>query len=340
MFNRTRWSALGAAVAVTVGAGIALPSARATDTIGGGAGVVFVPITPCRLFDTRPAPNNVGTRTTPLGPADTHTQSVTGKNGNCTIPTTASAVAMNVTTVNATATSFLTIWPADAAQPLASNLNWVANSPPTPNKVDVKVSATGAIKLFNNGGTVDVLADIVGYYADHVHDDRYYTKDEVDDRIDAVGAVQTFIMPPSVLTQRPAVGVPGISDPITIGNCVGNNGASVDGRIPLTVPAPALQMGVSINVLDGPTTVPITVSLIKLTGSTTGLAATTLDSDAFPGDKTNEIVNASLNLPNGETVDGRAAYEVLITGLANAKNAFCGGGLIIITRNSVPVTPI
>src|SRR3954462_11954204 len=116
MFDRTRWSAIGAAVAVTVGGGLALPSARATNTTGGGAGVVFVPITPCRLFDTRPAPANVGSRTTPLGAGDTHTQSVTGTNGNCTIPAGVSAVAMNVTTVNATATSFLTIWPADAPQ--------------------------------------------------------------------------------------------------------------------------------------------------------------------------------------------------------------------------------
>ncbi len=65
-------------------------------------------------------------------------------------------------------------------QPLASNLNWVPGSPPTPNKVDVKLSATGAISLYNNVGSVSVLADVVGYYADHNHDDRYYTEAEID----------------------------------------------------------------------------------------------------------------------------------------------------------------
>jgi len=334
MFNRTRWSALGAAVAVTVGGGIALPSANATITIGGGAGVVFVPITPCRLFDTRPAPNNVGTRTTPLGPADTHTQSVTGTNGNCTIPAAASAVAMNVTTVNATATSFLTIWPADAAQPLASNLNWVAGSPPTPNKVDVKLSADGRIKLFNNGGTVDVLADVVGYYADHIHDDRYYTKDEIDNQIDQIGAQQISIMPPSVLTLRPSSGFPGTVDPISIANCAGNAGSLDQGRIPITVPIPAFTLGVAVDLLDGAGTVPMKVTLVKLTLNGTGLTETPLATQNFPGDQTNKIVDVTLTLPDGQQLNDASEYEVTITGLALGKNAYCGGAMIIIKSDS------
>ena len=53
-------------------------------------------------------------------------------------------------------------------------------SPPTPNKVDTKLSADGKINLFNLTGSVSVLADVVGYYADHNHDDRYYTEAEID----------------------------------------------------------------------------------------------------------------------------------------------------------------
>jgi hypothetical protein len=90
---------------------------------------------------------------------------------------------MNVTAVGGTEASFLTIWPSDVSpRPLASNLNWVPNSPPTPNKVDVKLSATGSINFFNPNGTVSVIADVVGYYADHNHDDRYYTEAESDAR--------------------------------------------------------------------------------------------------------------------------------------------------------------
>jgi hypothetical protein len=169
---RSRWAAIGAAVAVTVGVGgIGISNA----TIGSGERNVFLPITPCRLFDTR-STSPVGPRTSPLGVGETYTQTVWGANGNCTIPTDATAIAMNVTAVGGTAASYLTIWPSDVGRPLASSLNWVAGSPPTPNKVDVRLSADGKISLFNNLGTVDVLADVVGYYADHNFDDRYYTK--------------------------------------------------------------------------------------------------------------------------------------------------------------------
>ena len=129
-----------------------------------GDQAVFVPITPCRLFDAR-ADQHVGNRIAPIAASETFTQQVRGTNGNCTIPDDAVGVAMNVTAVNGSAASFLTIWPADAPTPLASSLNWVAGAPPTPNKVDVKLSANGAISLYNNTGTVDVLADVVGYYA-------------------------------------------------------------------------------------------------------------------------------------------------------------------------------
>ncbi len=92
-----------------------------------------------------------------------------GANGECTgdlaIPSTATAVAMNVTTVNGTAASFLTLWPSDAAeQPDSSNLNWLPGAPATPNKVDVQLSADGTVSIFNKNGTVDVIADVVGYY--------------------------------------------------------------------------------------------------------------------------------------------------------------------------------
>jgi hypothetical protein len=170
---------MGAAIAVSLGVGgVAITHAVVTS----GERDVFVPISPCRLFDIRPAPDQVGPRGTPLQPGETYTQAVRGANGNCNIPADATAVAMNVTAVGGTAGSFLTIWPSDVApKPLASNLNWVPGSPPTPNKVDVKVSvADGKINLFNLTGTVSVLADVVGYYADHNFDDRYYTKTQTD----------------------------------------------------------------------------------------------------------------------------------------------------------------
>ena len=155
------WFAAGiviALVAVTVFAGLRTTAASPDQETS------FTPITPCRLFDTRPAPDNVGPRNTPLGTDDSYTQQVTGANGDCTIPAEAVGISLNVTAVNPTAASFITVYPADAPLPLASNINVSAGQSPTPNKVDVKLSTAGAIALYNKFGTVDVLADVVGYY--------------------------------------------------------------------------------------------------------------------------------------------------------------------------------
>ena len=45
-----------------------------------------------------------------------------------------------------------------------SNLNFSAGQKPVANKVYVKLSPGGKIKLFNFAGTVSVIGDVVGYY--------------------------------------------------------------------------------------------------------------------------------------------------------------------------------
>jgi hypothetical protein len=159
---RSRWAAIGAAVAVSLGGGGFLIA----DAAAGDDESTYVPIANCRLFDTRPAPDNVGPKNTPLGPGESnvYTQPVTGTNGNCTIPPDAVAVSMNVTITDPTAQSNLRVFPADEATQISSNLNWLPGQSPTPNKVDVKLSSDGKIKLLNHAGTVNVLADIFGYY--------------------------------------------------------------------------------------------------------------------------------------------------------------------------------
>ena len=174
--GRIRWAAIGAAVAVTLGAG-GIGVVRAT--VSSGPKPIFVSITPCRLVDTRPAPTTVGTRATPLNPAETATFTVHGTNGNCTIPAGAVAIDANVTITAPTSDGFLTMFPADAALPNASNLNWSAGQAPTPNAVTVDLSADGKVNVFNERGTVNVIIDIVGYYEDHNHDDRYLQRGDI-----------------------------------------------------------------------------------------------------------------------------------------------------------------
>lgn len=168
---RTRWAAIGAAVAVTLGAG-SLAVARAS--VSSGPRLVFVPVTPCRVTDTRGG-SSVGPRNTPVGVDEQYEIQITGQNGNCTIPGDAAAVVLNVTAVSPSGPGFLTVWPADAALPNASNLNYVGGQAPTPNMVTTPLSATGAIKVFASAASIDLIIDVDGYFVDHTHDDRYST---------------------------------------------------------------------------------------------------------------------------------------------------------------------
>ncbi|MCU1393057.1 MAG: hypothetical protein JWM34_1485 [Ilumatobacteraceae bacterium] len=146
--------------------------------------------------------DHVGPRATPLGPTEAVTFAVWGTNGNCTIPNTATGIATNVTAVNPTSASYVTVYPSDAnPRPTASNLNVVAGGAPTPNQVTVGLSAAGAISAYNNGGTLDLVIDIVGYYQPAasgggvVDDDaRYYTKPQVDASFAGVNATITQVV--------------------------------------------------------------------------------------------------------------------------------------------------
>lgn len=173
---RTRWAAIGAAIAVTIGAGgISLVSATEPN----GA-LTFVPITPCRVLDTRPAPNNIGVKSAALTGGEILTVQAHGDNGDCSgIPAGASAVSLNVTALDAELPTFLTVWAAATAQPTASSLNPMPGAPPTPNAVTTQLSANGEFNIFNRQGSVNVFVDINGYYVAHHHDDRYATKAEL-----------------------------------------------------------------------------------------------------------------------------------------------------------------
>ncbi len=152
---------------------------------------MFVPITPCRLADLRPAPDTVGPRSAALGPAETYTLSGWGTVGNCTLPSGTAALSLNVTALNPSAATYLTLFPADATRPLTANLNPTPGQPPTPNAVTVDLNSTGQFSIYNLAGDVGVVVDVVGYYDDHDHDDRYYTKAQVDAAVAAATAAAT-----------------------------------------------------------------------------------------------------------------------------------------------------
>jgi hypothetical protein len=97
---------------------------------------------------------------------------VTGRGG--VPPSGVTAVVLNVTVTQPTADSWLTAWPSGATRPVASNLNFVAGQT-VPNLVVVKVGSGGMVDFFNKAGSVDVIADVAGWYGGVTEGARFHS---------------------------------------------------------------------------------------------------------------------------------------------------------------------
>jgi hypothetical protein len=121
-------------------------------TTGGGAG--FIGTTPKRVLDTR---SGIGARAAKLGAGSTLTLTVPG------LPAGTTAVALNVTATGPTAGSYLSVYPGGAARPVASSLNFGPGQT-IPNLVLVPLGPGNTVTFYNAAGTVNVIADLTGYY--------------------------------------------------------------------------------------------------------------------------------------------------------------------------------
>ncbi|MGZ4692267.1 MAG: fibronectin type III domain-containing protein [Acidimicrobiales bacterium] len=127
----------------------------------GAGGDGFTSVTPARVLDSRPGAGNVGGFTTTWNAGTVRDLAVGGHAG---VPADADAVVMNVTVTDVTAASFLQLWPTGATQPqFGSNLNYVAGQT-VPNAVTVKLGTAGKVSIFNQLGSTNVIADVVGYF--------------------------------------------------------------------------------------------------------------------------------------------------------------------------------
>jgi hypothetical protein len=115
----------------------------------------YVPLSPFRILDTRPAGA--------LGPGNVRPLQVTGV-GITPVPPGATAVVINVTEVNDSAASLLTVYPFNTSRPTASNLNFLAHTV-IANLVTVTLGTGGKINIYNALGSVNVLVDVEGYFA-------------------------------------------------------------------------------------------------------------------------------------------------------------------------------
>ncbi len=137
--------------------------------------IIYTPITPLRICDTRPVGAGIASNQCNNGTASNGTMSagstininVTGTFGTVNIPSSATAVVLNVTATNTTQNGgFLTIFPTPASGstvPNISDINWNMGNT-VANLVVVKIGSNDSINIYNAIGSTDVIVDVMGYY--------------------------------------------------------------------------------------------------------------------------------------------------------------------------------
>ena len=113
-------------------------------------GSYLSPMAPFRVLDTR---DGTGGPNIKLGPGVTISVPVDGGFSD--------ALALNMTVTNASAPSYLVVWPAGQPRPNSSNLNFAAGQT-VANRLMVPVA--GSINIYNAAGSVDVIADLNGAF--------------------------------------------------------------------------------------------------------------------------------------------------------------------------------
>lgn len=145
----------------TPGGGISLFANSDTDVVvdvagyfapQSGPGLLFYPVTPCRVTDTR-------TSSTTLRAGAAQSIEVAGK---CGVPSTARVVSMNATAIPKTTLGYLQVWPTGQAQPSVSTLNATTGTI-TANALFAPTGTDGKVDVFANNDT-DLLLDVNGYF--------------------------------------------------------------------------------------------------------------------------------------------------------------------------------
>ena len=171
----------------------------------------YVSLTPTRILDTRHA---IGAPTHVVGAAATLSLTAGGVAG---VPTDAKAVVLNVTATSPTKTGYVTAYPSGSVRPAVSNLNYTVGRT-VPNLVTVALGSGGKISLYNgSSGTVNLIADVAGYYLAGTA---------------AKAGAFVPLTPKRILDTRHSIGVPPIAG-IEPGHEVGLQTVN-DGGVPLT----------------------------------------------------------------------------------------------------------
>lgn len=134
-------------------------------------GELLAPINPTRILDTRAEDGSGTVGVTYDGlfrgdgeliPEQPYTLQVGGRAG---VPPTATAVSLNLTAAGATGLGYLTLWPCDVDQPLASSINYNQLDSSIANSVVVPLAEDGTVCIESAVTPVHVVADVTGWSA-------------------------------------------------------------------------------------------------------------------------------------------------------------------------------
>jgi hypothetical protein len=122
----------------------------------------FVPLAPTRLYDSRKSAPLASFGTATLEPSVLGTQ--------VQLPSTVAGYVYNLTVTQPATGGYFTVYPAGAARPTASNVNFSAGE--TTSNTAIAASGTaggvGADSFYNgSGGTAQFVVDLFGYFANH-----------------------------------------------------------------------------------------------------------------------------------------------------------------------------
>ena len=282
----------------------------APSLVAAGAASTYTPVTPRRVLDTR---SGLGAPNAKIGPGGTIDLAVRGlQTAQGVVPANASAVVLNLTVTGTTASTDVRAYPAGTAIPDASSLNAQAGQT-VPNLVTVRIGSAGAVTLRNSGGSVQLIADLAGWYTP-----------------DATGAGFASLEPRRVLdTRSPAVGAP-----------AGKLGPT--GFVDLKVTG-------ALPTADGDTvTVPADARAVVLNVTATGATSST-DIRVYPTPTNGSVPDVSnLNVRAGQTTPNLVTVAVGQAGQVRLRNL--GGQVHLIadlagyyapgaTGRFVPVVP-
>jgi hypothetical protein len=216
------------AVVAAVAAGWAWQAGAA----GGESG--YVAVTPCRALDTR-ADSRVGTLGT-LGQDSTGFVNLSA----CGVPTNATSVAVNATSLNASAATFITLW-GSGGRPATSTLNPAPGFPAIPNGVIVPTSGS-SIQAYNRFGGVDLILDVTGYFVGL----------NLTTPTTSTPATTSTVPTASVGVEITGYG-PGSTITTVSGTVTNNAGRELDLRVDLTCPGGTVEIDYVYGITSGQT---------------------------------------------------------------------------------------